>query len=91
MAGCSQGAFSILDYLCMVGLLALLVSFVRTVAEKWGILEWMQSHAPSEFLHKLLTCNFCLSFWIGMVISIFLAIFVHWTFIFLPIFSSNLR
>lgn len=80
-----------IDFVCWVLLVALLVMFLRTLAIKWGILEYLQVNAPNEFLHKLFTCSFCQSFWIGMAISVLLAIFVHWYLIFVPFFSSVIK
>lgn len=80
-----------IEFVCYVLLVALAVMFLRTLAMKWGILEWLQVNAPNEFFHKLFTCDFCQSFWLGMGICLFLAIFVHWYLIFVPIFSCNIR
>lgn len=80
-----------IEFVCFVLLVALAVMFLRTLAMKWGILEWLQFNAPNEFFHKLFTCDFCQSFWLGMGICLFLAIFVHWYLIFVPIFSCNIR
>ena len=80
-----------IDFVCWVLLVALLVMFLRTLAEKWGILEFLQVNAPNEFLHKLFTCSVWESFWLGKPISVLLAIFVHWYLIFVPFFSCNIR
>ena len=80
-----------IEFVCYVLLVALAVMFLRTLAMKWGILEWLQVNAPNEFFHKLFTCDFCQSFWLGMGICLFLAIFVHWYLIFVPIFSASIR
>lgn len=82
---------TIIDYICYVALVSMLVKFCLTIAEKWGILERLQLHAPNEFFHKLFSCNFCQSFWLGLCLSIFLAIFIDWRLIFIPFFSSSLR
>lgn len=81
-----------IEFAVAVALVALAVKFLRTLAEKWGILEWLQVHAPNEFLHKLFTCSFCQSFWLGLAICIVLVVFgapLYWLSI--PIFSCNLR
>jgi len=80
-----------IEFVIYIILVALAVIFLRTLAMKWGILEYLQVNAPNEFFHKLFTCDFCQSFWLGMVICVFLAIFVHWYLIFIPIFSCNIR
>lgn len=81
-----------IEFAVAVALVALAVKFLRTLAEKWGILEWLQVHAPNEFLHKLFTCSFCQSFWLGLAICVVLVVFgapLYWLSI--PIFSCNLR
>ena len=80
-----------IDFVCWVLLVALAVMFLRTLAMKWGILEWLQVNAPNVFFHKLFSCDFCQSFHLALFICIFLAIFVHWWLIFVPIFSSVIR
>nr|DAT75923.1 MAG TPA: Protein of unknown function (DUF1360) [Caudoviricetes sp.] len=80
-----------MEFAIYVFLVACAVKFLRTLAIKWGILEWLQVNAPNKFLYELFTCEFCQSFWLGMGICAFLSIFVHWWLLFVPIFSSTLR
>ena len=90
------------EFLVWAVLVALAVKFLRTLADKWGILEYLQLHAteiqdklpiklPTDFMYKLFSCEFCQSWWLGICLSILLAIFVDWHLIFVPIFSSNIR
>ena len=80
-----------IEFVLYVVLVSLAVKFLRTLMEKWGIMEWLQVNAPCDLLNQMLRCDFCLSFWMDLVISIILAIFVHWWLVFVPIFSCNLR
>lgn len=80
-----------LEFVLWVFLVSLAVKFLRTLMEKWGIREWLQVNAPCDLLHEMLMCDFCLSLWMGLAISVFLAIFVHWWMLFIPVFSCNLR
>ena len=81
-----------IDFIIYVALEALAVKFLWTIADKWGILDWMQCNAPTDLIHEMLSCEFCRSFWLGLILSIGVAIFAgHWYYIFIPIFSSNLR
>lgn len=82
---------TMLDFVIYVVLVALGVKFLLTLSEKWGIREWLQLHAPNEFFHKLFSCDFCCSWWLGVGICIVLAILVDWRLIFVPIFACNLR
>lgn len=81
-----------INFVCWVLIVALVVKFILTVAEKWGILEWMQAHAPFELLYKMLSCEFCRSFWLGVVICSILAVILRdCSFLFIPILSCNIR
>lgn len=59
----------ITEILKWVVAVALASAFCLALARKWGWLEWAQVHSDG-FLHKLLSCNFCLSFWAGVVLSV---------------------
>ena len=80
-----------LEFASVVFLVSLAVSFLRTLAIKWGILEWLQVNVTNPFLSKLFRCAFCQSFWLGLVICIFLAIFGQWYYILVPICSCNIQ
>lgn len=81
-----------ITYLCYVVLVALFVKFVMTLANKWGWIEWLQFNAPSDFFYKMFSCEFCMSFHLGMVCAIVLVVFTRdlWL-LTIPIFSSSLR
>lgn len=55
---------------CWIFAVALAAAFLLLLAVKWGILEWLQVHAPSDFLHELFTCHFCTTFWTCAAISL---------------------
>lgn len=57
------------NFFIFIIIIALASAFVLTLARKWGWLEWMQVHAPSEFLHRLFGCPFCVSFWTCLFVS----------------------
>lgn len=58
--------------LCCVVLVALLSAFMILLAKKLGIIEWMQVHG-SDVVSQLASCDFCLSFWTGTILSIVVA------------------
>lgn len=81
-----------IEYLCLVILVAFAVKFLQTLADKWGVIDWLQFHSPNDFFYKLFSCDFCRSFHLGMVISIVLVFVLHdWRLLFIPVFSSSLR
>lgn len=69
-------------------LMSLLVRFIITVLEKFGILGWLQSRA-NPFFHRLLTCPFCRSFWLAAFLSVIAFILVgYWPLLIVPIFVA---
>ena len=57
-------------------IIACIAAFVVTLLHKWGVVEYMQVHAGDfpEVVNKLFSCDFCLSWWVSVIISIFFAI-----------------
>jgi hypothetical protein len=45
-----------------------LVYFIIAFCEKQKIFDKIQMKVKSKLIHKLLNCNFCLSFWINSLI-----------------------
>ena len=75
---------------CMVILTTLLVRFIITVLDKFGWLEWMQTHA-NPFFHKLLTCSFCRSFWTACIVCLIAFIITgYWPMLIVPVFVAPL-
>ena len=56
---------------CVV-IVSLVSAFIILLAMKLGIIEWMQTHGD-VFISEMAKCNFCLSFWVGMVLWIVMA------------------
>ena len=59
-----------IEFVCWVVVVALVAAFLLGLAQKWGLLEWLQVHAPNDWLHELFTCKFCCSWWVSLAISI---------------------
>lgn len=77
------------DFFCWIAIVALAAAFFLSLAAKWGWIEWLQVHAPNDFLHKLFSCKFCCSFWVGLGISLTLCIATgQWVLLSIPIFST---
>lgn len=60
----------IVEFVFWVIIVSLLTAFFLGLAEKWGVIEWLQVHAPNDFLNRLFSCKFCCSFWTGVAICI---------------------
>lgn len=69
-------------------LVALAAAFVVLVVKKWGWAEWMQIHGD-KYLSKLFSCDLCMSFWAGLIISF---AFVCWyddpIYMTMPVFTT---
>ena len=59
-----------IEFVCHIVAVALLSAFVLSLLNKWRLLEWMQVHSPNEFIHQLLMCRFCCSWWVGVLVSV---------------------
>lgn len=64
-----------MDWLVKIICLSLFAAFVILLITKIGLREWVQTFAP-KLLSKLFSCDFCLSFWICVLISFVFYIFV---------------
>lgn len=78
-----------INFLIFVVLTSLLAAFLLSLASKWGWIEWLQVHAPTDFFNKLFSCKFCCSFHMGMIISIILCVVTsQWYFLAIPVCST---
>lgn len=62
------------DFICAAITMALLACWVILFTSKIGFIEWVQIHAKSKIIADLFNCNFCLSWWICVIIAIFFAV-----------------
>ncbi|MCM1077873.1 MAG: hypothetical protein NC344_06885 [Bacteroidales bacterium] len=60
--------------LTQIIIVATVAAFLITLAEKWGIVEYMQVHG-NDFFSKMFNCSFCLSWWTCVAVSVILALF----------------
>lgn len=76
------------DYLILILLTALFSAFSINLLKKWGIIEWLQIHG-SELISKLAHCDFCLSWWMNVIVSVTIALALgNWIFLLVPFFST---
>lgn len=75
----------IVDFVCWVVVIALAAAFALALANKWGWIERMQVHTRWDFLYKLLSCHFCTTWWICVLVALgAVAITGHWTLLLAP-------
>ena len=71
-------------------IIALIAAFGILLAGKLGLLEWVQING-NRFFSEMARCNFCLSFWVGLVLSILFAVALGNSIIlFVPVVSTPL-
>lgn len=61
------------EFIFYVILIAMLAAFVLTLLRKWGVIEWVQVHG-NDFFAKMFSCDFCLSWWAGVILSVLMLI-----------------
>lgn len=78
------------DYIITILLASLLSAFFINLGKKWGIVEWLQMHG-SELISKMAHCDFCLSWWTNVLVSLIAALLVgDWQLLFIPFFATML-
>ena len=81
---------SALYYLALVVLVALAATFTIQFAEKRGYRDFAIDNTKG-LLQQMLQCDFCLGFWISLVISIVLALALsNWWLLATPAFTTPL-
>lgn len=78
----------VIEFILNGTLVAFVAAFVLLLAKKIGVIEQIQVRAKSNILQELSRCDFCLSFWTCLFVSLIFAISADWTNIFLPLFST---
>jgi len=89
-------------FLMAVIIVALVVTFIYTLLNKWKVWEYLQVHADGWLekicphlvwryypMNKLFSCVFCTTWWMSVIICIFAAIFSgYWLFLLVPFCST---
>ncbi len=57
------------DFLGYMVIVALLAAFILLLLRKWRVIEWMQVHG-NDFFSEMALCNFCLSWWVSVFLSL---------------------
>lgn len=79
---------SIQDYIAIIMLVALAAAWVVSLMVKWGIVEDMQVHG-SDIISRMASCDFCLSWWACVVVSVVTALVCgDWVVLLAPVFST---
>lgn len=63
----------IVIFLALAIIIAMLCAFCLILMRKWEIIEYVQVNG-NEFFAKMFSCDFCLSFWASVIVSIIFAV-----------------
>lgn len=78
-------AINIVFWGVIVGCIA---GWLLKLADKWHVLDWLEVNAPNDFVWKLVTCEFCRTWWTGVVLCVLLLTFVcEWWVVLVPFVS----
>lgn len=78
-----------IEFAAWVAIVATAAAFVLGLAVKWKILEWLQVHAPTEFISRLFNCKFCCSWWVCLGICVTLWVVTGaWLLMLVPICAT---
>ena len=61
--------FSLMTIIGYTVIVASVAAWLLTLAKKWRILEWIEVRATKKFIYLLVTCDFCLSWWTGVLLT----------------------
>lgn len=77
------------QYFIIMILTALLAAWIIQFLRKSKLMEKMQVNAPCALIEELLSCDFCLSWWCNVVISIVVALLLgSWVCVLMPFFGT---
>ena len=78
---------SIIQFMFYALAVALFAAFVLTLLGKWGAIEYVQVRG-NKFFAEMFSCQFCLSWWTGVLLAILLAAAVDPILFLIPFFST---
>jgi len=86
-------------FLCSVFIVALVVAFLYTLFNKWGLWEYLQIHADAwlekitkkdtDILNRLFSCTFCTTWWLTVLVCLISLTFTGELFFLLVPFCST--
>jgi hypothetical protein len=69
-------AIELMHLVTMALVAGLISTFIITVCRKTGLLEYLQSRTRIRILYNLLQCDFCIGFWLSLIITILAFVFL---------------
>lgn len=74
----------VIEFVMWVAVVATSAAFMLLLSMKWGWREWMQVHAPDDFIYRLLGCDLCCCWWLCVAVCVAIMCCGHdvWQFVF---------
>lgn len=63
------GRSVVTEFVSVAIMVATFDGWLLTLGYKWRVIEWLQSHAPNDLIWQLFNCQYCLSWWSGLLLS----------------------
>ena len=87
------------EFLELVIIVALVVTFFYILMNKWGVWEYLHGHADAwvskiihrdlDFFNRLFSCVFCTTWWTSVILCLILAICTnYWVVLLVPFCST---
>ena len=74
----------------VAGFVSFFAVFLLLLAYKWKIVEWLQVHG-SEKVSEMAHCDFCMSWWLSLSLTIIISPFVtEWWLVAVPFIATPL-
>ena len=74
----------------VAGFVSFFAVFLLLLAYKWKIVEWLQVHG-SEKVSEMAHCDFCMSWWLSVSLTIIISPFVaEWWLVAVPFIATPL-
>ena len=62
-----------INFVMTVAVIALVASWIILLIGKNGLMEYLQIYSP-KLISEMFSCDFCLSWWVGVALSVCFAI-----------------
>ena len=77
-----------IEFLFISFIVACFAAFILMLLYKFGIIEYVEVHG-NKFFAKMFSCDFCLSWWVSVVLCVFALLLTFNTkFLFVPFVST---
>ena len=70
-------------------LTALFINGALILFDKWCVIEWLQMRVKSDFIYKMIGCNFCLSHHLALIVVLCLPDF-NYLYLSIPLMVAGL-